>query len=716
VHKDGTARAQVVSEATNPRFHRLIRELERRTGKCRRAQHVDEPRGEPIVCTPTDALDMFFGSDLAFLIMEDLLLTKIECLLLTRRHEGRPRLDFAGARQESTGLINSVRRSIFMDAVPRRLAVVLHGRDRLRARAHTGGSPCIVPSNVRRFALRTRARCGRPRVGALVRRLRGARRSFPPRPSPVPIPGTRPARPSRNYTYWATDIVLKNFGFVEEEFFFEGTANRYDAANPSGGVGNAARCTPIANVVTSDHAYKSRMRVIRPTDPAKFNGTVVVEWTNVTNGYDTPVWWLKPKAFYLREGYAYVEVSAQNAGLNNQPQRPPQLEPDALRHAQRECRRHALPTDVLSYDIFSQAAAAVRNVPVVLGGLQVQRVIGVGESQSAGRLGVYANARPSRGPHLRRHHHVRGRRDHLQQRAHEGHEGAERDGVRRADQRDLHAAGRHRHLPHVAGRRHVALGPVFAVCRAALLQRDIGSSRRIACATPARSRVETRYFYASSIDAMVKWIRDGIAPPIAGRFVLTNRRRMPACSATASATPSAPSAARRSTFRSRRKRPTRAAGRHARAVHDRRAEDALLLAPGLRRQVHRGGARFRGERVSCWQPTRRMRSSARRPRRGARASNAVRCARTLRQFPLNPSSMLLRNQTAFLIIRGADFKLLPILDKVDARDRRGLYARLGNGREQAEVRAGRVRCCRATRKRAAAVVCPATRNRRRRSS
>ena len=34
----------------------------------------------------------------------------------------------------------------------------------------------------------------------------------------------------------------------------------------------------------------------------------------------------------------------------------------------------------------------------------------------------------------------------------------------------------------------------------------------------------------------------------------------------------------------------------------------------------------------------------------------------VRQFPMNPSSILLRNQTAFLLIRGAEFKLLPILD------------------------------------------------------
>ena len=37
---------------------------------------IDIVRGEPIVCTPGDALDMFFGSDLRYLAMEDFLVTK----------------------------------------------------------------------------------------------------------------------------------------------------------------------------------------------------------------------------------------------------------------------------------------------------------------------------------------------------------------------------------------------------------------------------------------------------------------------------------------------------------------------------------------------------------------------------------------------------------------------------------------------------------------
>ena len=33
-------------------------------------------RGEPMVCSPEDALNMFFGSDLEYLVLEDVLVTK----------------------------------------------------------------------------------------------------------------------------------------------------------------------------------------------------------------------------------------------------------------------------------------------------------------------------------------------------------------------------------------------------------------------------------------------------------------------------------------------------------------------------------------------------------------------------------------------------------------------------------------------------------------
>ena len=76
VHEDGTARAQVVTAETNPRYYELIEELEKHTGNGVILNTSLNRRGEPMVCSPTDALNMFFGSDLEYLIMEDVLVTK----------------------------------------------------------------------------------------------------------------------------------------------------------------------------------------------------------------------------------------------------------------------------------------------------------------------------------------------------------------------------------------------------------------------------------------------------------------------------------------------------------------------------------------------------------------------------------------------------------------------------------------------------------------
>jgi carbamoyltransferase len=76
VHQDGTARAQVVSRETNPRYYRLIEELEKLTANAVVLNTSLNRRGEPMVCSPTDALNMFYGSDLKYLIMEDILIRK----------------------------------------------------------------------------------------------------------------------------------------------------------------------------------------------------------------------------------------------------------------------------------------------------------------------------------------------------------------------------------------------------------------------------------------------------------------------------------------------------------------------------------------------------------------------------------------------------------------------------------------------------------------
>ena len=76
VHEDGTSRAQVLRREFNPRYYELMQEMEKLTGNGVVLNTSLNRRGEPMICSPTDALNMFFGSDLRYLIMEDVLVTK----------------------------------------------------------------------------------------------------------------------------------------------------------------------------------------------------------------------------------------------------------------------------------------------------------------------------------------------------------------------------------------------------------------------------------------------------------------------------------------------------------------------------------------------------------------------------------------------------------------------------------------------------------------
>ena len=76
VHEDGTARVQVVTEKEHPRYYALLKELERLTGNGVVLNTSLNRRGEAMVCSPADALNMFFGSDLQYLVLEDYLVTK----------------------------------------------------------------------------------------------------------------------------------------------------------------------------------------------------------------------------------------------------------------------------------------------------------------------------------------------------------------------------------------------------------------------------------------------------------------------------------------------------------------------------------------------------------------------------------------------------------------------------------------------------------------
>lgn len=75
-HQDRTARVQTVTAEDNPRLHALLQAFGERTGVPVLINTSFNVRGEPVVCTPKDALDAFFSTPLDALVMGPFLLEK----------------------------------------------------------------------------------------------------------------------------------------------------------------------------------------------------------------------------------------------------------------------------------------------------------------------------------------------------------------------------------------------------------------------------------------------------------------------------------------------------------------------------------------------------------------------------------------------------------------------------------------------------------------
>ena len=77
-HVDYSARIQTVHADTNPRYHALISKFKEQTGCPLVVNTSFNVRGEPIICTPTDAFKCFMGTELDVLAVGSYLLLKEE--------------------------------------------------------------------------------------------------------------------------------------------------------------------------------------------------------------------------------------------------------------------------------------------------------------------------------------------------------------------------------------------------------------------------------------------------------------------------------------------------------------------------------------------------------------------------------------------------------------------------------------------------------------
>ncbi|MDD4952351.1 MAG: carbamoyltransferase C-terminal domain-containing protein, partial [Desulfovibrionaceae bacterium] len=68
-HVDGSARVQTVHRSTNPRFHALLTRFHELTGCAVLVNTSFNVRGEPIVCTPRDAVRCFLATDMDALVI-----------------------------------------------------------------------------------------------------------------------------------------------------------------------------------------------------------------------------------------------------------------------------------------------------------------------------------------------------------------------------------------------------------------------------------------------------------------------------------------------------------------------------------------------------------------------------------------------------------------------------------------------------------------------
>jgi hypothetical protein len=178
-----------------------------------------------------------------------------------------------------------------------------------------------------------------------------------------------------------TAFDLGPLGYTQAEYALSGTALAY-----------AREGDDDAVTVVEEAPFTTRILVYRPEDAAAFNGTVWVEWLNVSSGFDAAPDWTFTHTELMRRGAAWVGVSAQAIGveggeglvgmssnglIGTDPERY-----GALSH----------PGDRFSYDIFTQAGACARAAGgTILDGLTIERVLAIGESQSAFRLTRYVN-------------------------------------------------------------------------------------------------------------------------------------------------------------------------------------------------------------------------------------------------------------------------------------------------------------------------------------
>lgn len=316
--------------------------------------------------------------------------------------------------------------------------------------------------------------------------------------------------PSRDYPFMATNMDFAAQDYVEEEFFLEGRACTFAGLHPPLG---SVPPMATAEVDATGIPYKTRIVVRRPASAARFNGTVLVEWVNVTAGWDQEINWNTCGEHMVRAGYAWVGMSAQHIGLHT-------AGTGLCNWSPARYGSLSIPRDEICYDVFSQALQALKHPLDVnpLGNLRAERVFAIGSSQSAGLLGFYHNLVHPRvgladgfylsvgGGPLRTDLGVK-----VFKILTETDVSLLGEAGFRAPDSDCFRSWE------VAGTSHVGVQPQRVI---EALVRDGIPLHAARCERRPFSRVPFQYAQAAAYDHLARWVSDGIAPPTAAPIEL----------------------------------------------------------------------------------------------------------------------------------------------------------------------------------------------------
>jgi hypothetical protein len=198
-------------------------------------------------------------------------------------------------------------------------------------------------------------------------------------PSDVPTPTVTPLSGGlRGGPQDSSVVDVTRFGYMEEEFLVSGTARKSTLTGLP---------PDTALPTTGDvEPYTTRIIVRRPADAKRFNGTVFLEWLNVSAQTDLdPVWGMSYDTI-MRRGYTWVGVSAQKQGVDGSPLAAKEWDPVRYGRLQH-------PGDKFAPDIYTQVGKALRvGAGHALGSQKLKYLIATGESQSGGFLRDYINS------------------------------------------------------------------------------------------------------------------------------------------------------------------------------------------------------------------------------------------------------------------------------------------------------------------------------------